>query len=118
MMQALETCHPVDTTMSSQAPLALNHDINVYLAVSLTPTSIYTNTPIALSEYPSVAQVGNVGELPDVKLLSVPKGEWQNINEDILQQLRKDSANIVRVDVQEPKARKKRGGFEDGHDEL
>ena len=103
--------------MSSQTPLALNYDTNIYLAVSLASASAYTSLPIVLPEYPSVTQVGDVGALPDVKLLSVPKDEWLNIGEDVLRKLREDSVNIVRVDVQEPKTRKKRGAFEE-HDEL
>ena len=96
--------------MSNQAPLALNYNTNVYVAVSLTSNSQYTNSPIVIPGYPSVTQVGSVGALPDVKLLRVPKNEWQNIGKDVLQWLEKDRTNIKYVDVQVPRQRTKRGG--------
>lgn len=93
--------------MTSQIPL--DYHSNVYLAVSLTSSSLYSNTPISLTTYPSVSSLGNVGQLTDVKLLSVPKDQWQNFGEDILQLLRNDKENILRVDVQTPARRRKRG---------
>lgn len=90
----------------------LDYSANVYLAVSLTANSVYLNNPISLTTYPALSFVGNVGELADVKLVSVPKDEWQNIGEDILKSLRADKDNVVRVDFQEPKTRRKRGADE------
>lgn len=104
--------HP--SIMSMQVPLTLNYDTNVYLAVSLTSNSVYSDSSIMIPDFPSVSQVGNVGALADVKLLSVPKAEWQSIGEDVLKKLRGDKSNVIDVEVQEPKLRTKRGG----HDEL
>ena len=94
---------------------ALDYSTNVYLAVSLTPTSIYHNTPVQITSFPTVNQVGNVGALTDVLLLAVPKTDWESGGGGILETLRGDKANVVRVDVQEKKRRAKRGG---GHEEL
>ncbi|KAI5118089.1 hypothetical protein M0805_007739 [Coniferiporia weirii] len=91
----------------------MDYNANVYVAVSLTPSSIYSNTPISLSAYPSVAYAGNVGELSDVKLLSIPKDEWPSNGEDILRILKADTENVARVDVQQPMSRKKRGGYDE-----
>lgn len=93
-------------------PQHLDYASNVYLAVSLTPSSTYTSTPISLANYPSVSSIGNVGELQDVKLLSIPKDEWNTAGEDIMDALKGDKENILQVFVQEPKTRKKRGGDE------
>lgn len=93
--------------MTSQIPL--NHDINIYLAVSLAPSSQYSTSRIDLPSYPSVSDIGPVGQLSDVKLLSIPKDEWENAGENILETLRQDKQNVLRVDVQMPKTRKKRG---------
>ncbi|THH02547.1 hypothetical protein EW145_g6733 [Phellinidium pouzarii] len=104
--------------MSATTP---DYNANVYVAVELTPSSLYSNTPISLAAYPSLSHAGNVGELTDVKLLSIPKNEWQGIGEDILQILREDTENVLRVYVQEQRSRKKRGDLEHeggGHDEL
>ena len=94
---------------------ALDYSTNVYLAVSLTPTSIYHNTPVQIASFPSVSQVGNVGALVDVLLLAVPKTDWASGGEDILKTLKEDKENVMRVDVQETKRRVKKGGE---HEEL
>ncbi|KAL5533505.1 hypothetical protein ACEPAF_5281 [Sanghuangporus sanghuang] len=94
-------------------PLSLDYNSNVYLAVSLTPTSILKSTPIQLNSYPSIVEdLGSMDNLPDVKLLSIPKDDWSNVGEDILKALRDDRVNILRVDEQKPKLRAKRGGDE------
>lgn len=94
--------------MSIQQP-AFDYNANVYIAVTLTPSSAYLNNAINLPAYPSVTTAGNVGQLEDVKLLSVPKDEWRSAGDDILKLLREDQGNVLRVDVQEPKIRRKRG---------
>ncbi|KAL5512031.1 hypothetical protein ACEPAH_5250 [Sanghuangporus vaninii] len=94
-------------------PLSLDYNSNVYLAVSLTPASILKSTPIQLNSYPSaVKDLGSMDNLPDVKLLSIPKDDWSNVGEDILKALRDDRGNILRVDEQKPKLRTKHGGDE------
>ena len=94
---------------------ALDYSTNVYLAVSLTPTSIYHNTPVQIASFPSVSQVGNVGALADVLLLAVSKTDWASGGENILKTLKEDKENVMRVDVQEAKRRVKKGGE---HEEL
>ena len=96
-------------------PTALDYAANIYLAVSLTPSSAYHGSPIEVPSFPAVTQIGNVGELSDVLLLAVPKDDWQSDGSTILQTLKEDKDNVVRVDVQEPKRRMKKGG---DHDEL
>ena len=94
-------------------PLSLDYNTNVYLAVSLTPSSTFKSTPIQLDSFPStVEDLGIMDNLPDTKILSVPKDEWSNVGEDILNALRNDKANVLRVDEQKPKLRTKRGGDE------
>lgn len=95
-------------------PTTLDYNANIYLAVSLTPSSIYHNAPVEVPSYPGVTQIGNVGELSDVLLLAVPKDEWQTDGTAIVEKLKEDTSNVARVDVQEPKRRVKRGE----HDEL
>ena len=87
----------------------LDYSANVYLAISLTANSVYLNKPVSIPSYPYLSYLGNVGQLADVKLVSVPKDDWQNIGEDILAYLRADKDNIARVDVQMPATRRKRG---------
>ncbi|KAJ7643936.1 hypothetical protein FB45DRAFT_896476 [Roridomyces roridus] len=92
--------------------LSLNYAANTYLAVTLPAASSYLTTPESLGiVHPAVAHVGQVGEMPDVQLVSVPKEEWegpQGKREEILQALKA----VGKVDVQAPKQRAKRGGDE------
>lgn len=94
--------------MPPQRPLAPNYGENVYIAVTLTPNSAYMYSPIVLPDYPSVMHVGNVGELQNVKLLSVPKNDWLAIRSDVLRMLCGDKTNIEDVEVQVPKLRTRR----------
>lgn len=83
----------------------------VYLAVTLARSSPFYSNPSGLSiPYSAVNHVGNVGQLPDVQLFSVPKAEWDSRQQDILSFL-KGSEGVQRVDVQSPKARSKRDEF-------
>lgn len=83
-------------------------DSNIYLAVSLTRTSpFYTNPSGLLASHSTVKHVGNVGQLLDVQLFSVPKVVWDSQQQDILSFL-KGSEGVQRVDVQSPKTRSKR----------
>jgi hypothetical protein len=80
----------------------------VHLAVTLAKSSpFYTNPSDLSASYPTVNHVGNVGELQDVQLFSVPKVEWDSRQQDILSFL-KGSEGVQRVDVQSPKTRSKR----------
>ncbi|KAF9792589.1 hypothetical protein BJ322DRAFT_58646 [Thelephora terrestris] len=81
---------------------------NVYLAVTLARSSPFYLNPSGLSiPYPAVNHVGNVGQLPDVQLFSVPRAEWDSRQQVILNFL-KGSEGVQRVDVQSAKARSKR----------
>jgi len=84
---------------------------NIYLAVSLARTSpFYTNPSDLSASHSSVNHVGNVGQLPDVQLFSVPKAVWDSQQQDILSFM-KGSEGVQRVDVQSPKMRSKRDEF-------
>jgi len=90
----------------------LNYNTNTYLAVTLSPGSQYLQRPASLVErHSSLVHVGNVGQLEDVQLYSVPKAVWQREEEDILEIL-KELQGVSRVDVQIPQTRSKRGGDE------
>ncbi|KAJ7288080.1 hypothetical protein C8J57DRAFT_1278992 [Mycena rebaudengoi] len=91
--------------------LNLNYAANTYLAVTLPASSLYLQAPASLGlVHPAVAHVGQVGELSDVQLLSIPKQEWDvdAVREQILSSFK----DIGRVDVQVPKQRAKRGDDE------
>jgi len=81
---------------------------NVYLAVTLARTSPFYVNPSGLSaSHSAVNHVGNVGQLSDVQLFSVPKVEWDSRQQDILSFM-KGGEGVQRVDVQSPKTRSKR----------
>ncbi|GLB35602.1 hypothetical protein LshimejAT787_0211670 [Lyophyllum shimeji] len=92
--------------------LNLNYDLNTYLAVTLSSASPFFGEPAQLAMvHPAVAHVGQVGQLQDVQLFSVPKLEWDRLSEDVLQKLTK-SDGVARVDVQKAEARARRRGDE------
>jgi len=87
--------------------MPLDHS-NIYLAVTLARASPFYANPSGLSaSHSAINHVGNVGQLPDVHLFSVPKVEWDSWQQDILSFL-KGSEGVQRVDVQSPKTRSKR----------
>ncbi|KAF9460919.1 hypothetical protein BDZ94DRAFT_1265062 [Collybia nuda] len=92
--------------------LSLNHAVNTYLAVTLSPSSPYIASPEALaSVHPSIVHVGQVGSMADVHVVSVPKFEWERAQEEVMSAL-KSAKGVGRVDLQEPVPRIKRGGDE------
>lgn len=92
--------------------LALNYAVNTYIAVTLPPASSYLQTPASLGlVHPAVAHVGQVGAMPDVQLVSVPKQEWE-VSETARGEILAAFKAIGKVDIQEPKQRTKRGGDE------
>ncbi|OCH86202.1 hypothetical protein OBBRIDRAFT_738453 [Obba rivulosa] len=92
------------------APQNLNYDQNVYLAVTLAPSSASFNSPSVLAVHPSVTHLGTVGQMRDVQLLSVPRHDWDDVQAEVLSSLR-SLGGVNRVDVQEPpRTRVKRGG--------
>ncbi|KAF8061548.1 hypothetical protein FPV67DRAFT_1673180 [Lyophyllum atratum] len=89
--------------------LNLNYDLNTYLAVTLSSASPFFGEPAQLAlVHPAVAHVGQVGQLEDVQIFSVPKFEWERVSEDVLKKL-KEANGVGRVDVQKAEARTKRG---------
>ncbi|KAF8823677.1 hypothetical protein F5879DRAFT_158444 [Lentinula edodes] len=90
----------------------MNYDLNTYVAVTLAPNSPFLGAPSSLSTvHPALTHVGQVGQLHDVQLVSVPKEDWSNIGDDILASL-KGSEGVSSVSVQELRQRTKRGGDE------
>ncbi|KAF7981081.1 hypothetical protein HWV62_35572, partial [Athelia sp. TMB] len=95
--------------LSSTIMQNLDHSTNAYLAVTLTPASPYYHNPAGLcSFHPAINHIGQLGQLSDVQLLSVPKTEWDISRQEITNVLRAQ-AGVTRVDVQEVKQRAKRG---------
>jgi hypothetical protein len=89
--------------------LSLNYDLNTYLAVILSPSSPFFQQPAALAQvHPAVVYVAQVGQMQDVQLFSVAKFEWENVSGDVLGKF-ETSEGVVRVDVQEPAQRTRRG---------
>jgi hypothetical protein len=91
---------------------ALNYDSNTYLALTLSPHSLYISSPSAvLQAHPALTYVGQVGQLADVQLYGVPKAVWQQESESIMNLL-KSLEGVDSVDVQSLRTRPKRGGDE------
>ncbi|KAI8974232.1 hypothetical protein BD414DRAFT_184944 [Trametes punicea] len=92
--------------------LAQNHDENVFLTVTLSPTSALYSNPDGLAVHPLIRRLGRVGELQDVQVLSVRRDTWPRVQGEIMDALNA-LPGVLRVDVQErPKLRTKRGGDE------
>ncbi|KDQ59795.1 hypothetical protein JAAARDRAFT_633082 [Jaapia argillacea MUCL 33604] len=91
-------------------PLQLDFASNTYLAVTLSRSSPYYQSPAGLATHPSVTHIGPVGALPDVQLFSVPNGEWVTDGDAVVRSLDLRREGVVRVDLQSPpRARAKRG---------
>ncbi|GJE88110.1 hypothetical protein PsYK624_041930 [Phanerochaete sordida] len=87
----------------------LDHAQNVYLTVTTSPS--FAN-PQSLAIHPSVSYLGNVGALPDVQLLSVPRESWESVRESVMSTLSRMDG-VRRVDMEQPpKTRAKRGADE------
>ncbi|KAF9441914.1 hypothetical protein P691DRAFT_521163 [Macrolepiota fuliginosa MF-IS2] len=101
-----------DSSLSAQCasmPQALDYNLNVYLAVTISSGSPLSSAPASLiNAHPLLNHDGQVGALPDVQLYSIPKPNWDNIHEEVLGALRAREG-IVRVDIlQAPRQRSKR----------
>lgn len=87
----------------------MNHNTHTYLSVNLAHNSPFLATPDALSAmYPSMKYEGQVGELADVHLFSVPKEDWANVENHVLNGL-ESTHGVLHVQVQTPRQRVKRG---------
>lgn len=95
--------------MSAQSS-SVNYSTHTYLAVTFSTSSHFLADPDSLSSvHPALAHVGQVGELKDVHLFSVPKEEWKRADSAIQDVLSaKRAEGVLRVDVQVPKGRAKR----------
>lgn len=88
---------------------ALDYTANTYLAVSLSPSSPYLQDPSALSTaHPALTHVGQLGQMRDVQLLSIPISDWDHTEHDVIKSLNAQQG-VIRVDVQVAKRRTKRG---------
>lgn len=86
----------------------MDHSANAYVAVFLSQTSPYIRSPASLSSlHPAVKSEGQVGELPDVQLIAVPKSEWDTSKAQIITALQ-GGDGVTSVEVQQPKMRAKR----------
>jgi len=95
-------------------PPTLNYQLNTYLTVTLQPASNLITQPSLLNRaHSSLVFTGQVGELEDVKLFSVPKAEWdqEGVKEDIFAKLLGESG-VQSVEIlAEPSKRSKRDEF-------
>ncbi|KAJ7585164.1 hypothetical protein C8J56DRAFT_950045 [Mycena floridula] len=84
----------------------MDHTANIYIAVTLSSTSPYFSDPGALVS-PPMKHEGQVGQLKEVQLVSVPKSEWDEKSEDILSFLKaKDGVSNVEVQVLKQRAKR------------
>lgn len=89
-------------------PPKLDHNANIYLAVSLPSGSSYLTQPQSLAQtHHLLNHVGQVGQLEDIHMYSVPKDEWEQNQEEVLSLL-KAQDGVGRVDVQSLAPRAKR----------
>jgi len=100
--------HSPLTTITTM-PQNLDYDHNT-VTVS-TASHIYLKPSSLSAVHPSLAYHGQVGELQDVQLFAVPKGDWVEVGEYILAVL-KAKQGVLGEHVQVPKQRVKRGGDE------
>ena len=91
---------------------ALDYNANAYLAVTLSSSSPFVSNPASLaSVHRDISVVGQVGQLDDVQLVSIPKASWDSSKETILSALTQ-ADGVVRVEPQVLKQRVKRSGDE------
>ncbi|EKM56119.1 uncharacterized protein PHACADRAFT_257193 [Phanerochaete carnosa HHB-10118-sp] len=87
----------------------LDHTQNIYLTVTVSPSSPVFSNPQSLTIHPSMRYLGTVGALPDVQLLSVPRESWETIQENVMSTLKRMDG-VRRVEMEQPpRMRAKRG---------
>ncbi|KDR82032.1 hypothetical protein GALMADRAFT_240468 [Galerina marginata CBS 339.88] len=90
----------------------MNHDANSYIAVTFSPASPFLDSPSSLGEmYPGLFYHGQVGELSDVHLYSMPNENWMDARDEVLGGLNGHDG-VLDVEEQIPRQRVKRGGDE------
>lgn len=88
----------------------MDHSTSTYLAVYLSQSSPYVRSPASLSNlHPAARFEGQVGELTDVQLVAISNSDWETSRSQIMAALQAGSG-VTRIEVQQPKTRKKRGG--------
>lgn len=90
------------------SPHVLDHAQNIYLTVTVAPSSPVSSNPQSLAIHPSMTYLGTVGALPDVQLISVPRESWEIIHENVMNTLKRMDG-VRRVEMEQPpKMRAKR----------
>ncbi|KAN0139020.1 hypothetical protein V8E53_003408 [Lactarius tabidus] len=84
--------------------LSLNYTTHVYLSILLSSSLLADPSAV----HPELKHVGQVGQLADVHLFSVPKATWDHSSAAIIGALRQIDG-VLKVDIQEPRMRAKRG---------
>ena len=82
-------------------PHMQDHNANVYLTVTVSQSSPLYQNPNLLACHSALTHVGQVGQLRDVQLLSVPRGDWDHVQGDVFSALN-SLQGVRRVDVQDP----------------
>lgn len=102
-------------------PHQLDYELQTYIAVTLSSSSPYFTSPPALAArhaWIALNYVGQVGELSDVHLYSIPKSELvkrgrsiKDVENLVVQDIR-GSDGVLHVEVQMPRQRIRRAGEE------
>ncbi|KAI9512098.1 hypothetical protein F5148DRAFT_974135 [Russula earlei] len=92
--------------MLANTNYSLHYDTHTYLAIALTQSSSLLADPSKI--HPDLKHIGPAGALPDVHVFSVPKPTWEHSSAVIIHALHQTDG-VLRVDVQEPRTRAKRG---------
>lgn len=86
--------------------LPTDYSQNKYLAVTFKRISPYIDSPHSLSAaMPSLTYVGQIGQLREAHLYSVPLANWSTFDVSRLRALN----DVGSVEVQQPRVRAKRG---------
>ena len=80
---------------------SLDHGNNIYLTVTVSPSSAAASNSQALIVHPSITHLGHVGQLQDVQLLSVPRASWDLVQDSVMSTLRGISG-VQRVAIEQP----------------
>ena len=93
-------------------PHSMNHNTHTYITLTFSPSSPFFSSPASLgSKHPGLTYEGHVGELADVHLYSIPKGEWLQKRDGVLREL-EGTEGVMHVEEQVLKQRVRRGGDE------
>ncbi|KAG8899587.1 hypothetical protein FRB99_006562, partial [Tulasnella sp. 403] len=92
---------------------SLDYAANAYLAVTIHHNSPFFAHPTDLPSVPllhpyQLSYVGNVGQLDDTHLYSVPKSTFESVKSQIYGAFDKMQGDVASVDIQIPKQRNKR----------